>query len=288
MANRSVLLYLTHIWNDDVRSEYEKLCRETSPGFPETWLLLDKATPGAQDLAALYPRCYLFDLDVISSDLSYPMLHRNGLLGHVQFPVQHFFLTHRDYDYYWFVEYDVRYTGDWEAFFKSFNAFDHDMVTTHIRRFEQEPCWFFWNSLSHPVKAVERGDLVRSFNVIYRISKRALEYMHQVQIEGWQGHPEVLYPTLLLKGGFSLLDFGGSGDFVPPGYGNRFYTSYSLKTGGLVTFGTVRFRPSRKKAGKRKNTIYHPVKPSPFVEPVWKKISMTFAEWKKDFICRIK
>jgi hypothetical protein len=78
----------------------------------------------------------------------------------------------------------------------------------------------------------------------------------------------VSFPTLLLDGGFKLLDFGGKGEFMLPGYRNRFYTTHSSIRGNLGLLGTMRYRPSRARVGMRKNKIYHPVKPETMIEPI--------------------
>jgi len=156
----------------------------------------------------------------------------------------------------------------------SFQGYDHDLLTSHIRRYAKEPGWFWWNTLHHPTKEIVRAKYARSFNVVYRISNRALEFMHQAQSDGWRGYPEVSFPTLLLDGGFRLLDFGGKGEFTLPEYRNRFYTTHSSRSGKLGLFGTMRYRPSRARAGMRKNKIYHPVKPEPMIEPARERLKI--------------
>jgi hypothetical protein len=119
--------------------------------------------------------------------------------------------------------------------------------------------------------------------VIYRISNRALEFMHQAQSDGWRGYPEVSFPTLLLDGGFRLLDFGGKGEFMLPEYRNRFYTTHSSRSGNLGLFGTMRYRPSRARAGMRKNKIYHPVKPESMIEPARERLKIV-GRWARGMI----
>jgi hypothetical protein len=210
--------------------------------------------------------------------LPYPKLEGHPLVNHPHFPVLEFFLTHRDYDKYWVIEYDVRYTARWESLLSSFQSFNHDLITSHIRRFAQEPRWVWWDTLNHPTKAIARDKYLRSFNVIYRISNRALEFIHQAQLDGWRGYPEVSFPTLLLNGGFRLLDFGGNSEFTLPEYKNRVYTSRGSRGGRLSIFGTMRYRPSKARAGIRKNKIYHPVKPKSMIEPPKAKVNIV-ARW---------
>jgi hypothetical protein len=265
MGSRSALLWLTHVWGQELQAEYAKFCRMKAGDAPDVWLLLDSSTPGAAGLAERHQRCHRFDEENLFR-LPYPRLAGHGLVNHPHFPVLDFFLSHRDYDTYWVIEYDVRYTGEWESLLRAFQDFDHDLVTCHVRRFAEEPRWPWWDSFHHPTKVIPQDRYVRSFNVIYRISNRALEFIHQAQVEGWRGYPEVSWPTLLLDGGLTLLDFGGSGSFSRPPHRNRFYTSRGTSSGFLSVFGTMRYRPSRAKPGGRPNMLYHPVKPEGMLE----------------------
>jgi Protein of unknown function (DUF3405) len=268
------LLWLTHVWTPEVRAEFEALACLQGPDMPAVWLLLDARTPGAADLARRYPRCHVFEEEALFR-LPYPRLDRGGVWMHCHFPLLEFFLAHPDYEHYWLVEYDVRYAGSWRSLLAAFAAREHDLITSHLRSFADEPGWDWWHTFRHPTRSVPRDQWWRSFNVCYRISRRALAFLHEALADGWRGHPEVLLPTLLLHGGFCLLDLGGDGPFVLPGCRNRVYTSRSTRNGLLSPFATVAFRPSRARVGWRRNKIYHPVKPGPLREPArarWREV----------------
>jgi hypothetical protein len=255
---KSALLYQTHLWSSEIEAQFDQL---TSLDEISAWLLLDSRTPTADMLVRRYARSYVFDLDRLFR-LPYPRIKTPGLIGHAHFPILEFYLSHPDYDHYWFVEYDVRYTGDWNSLTSSFAPFDQDFIATHIRKFADEPRWCWWETFGHPSKKIAQREWIRSFNVIYRISNRALSFLHREIPTGWRGHHEALVTTVLHHYGFTLLDFGGDGPFVPPELRNKTYTSYSSKDGRLSNnAGTVRYRPPRDKCGPLKNKIYHPVKP---------------------------
>jgi Protein of unknown function (DUF3405) len=259
---KSALLYLTHIWSSEIEAQVDQL---SSLDGIDTWLLLDSRTPAADLLVKRYPRCCVIDQDSLFR-LPYPRIQELGLRGHGHFPLLHFFLSHPGYDYYWLVEYDVRYTGNWNSFTSSFGSYDHDFLTAHIRRFSDEPLWYWWRTLEHPSKEITPGERIRSFNVIFRISNRALGFLHRELPTGWLGHHEALIATVLHRYGFTLLDFGGDGPFAPPELCNKTYISHSSRDGSLCNnSGTLRFRPARAKSGPLKNKIYHPVKPERFL-----------------------
>jgi Protein of unknown function (DUF3405) len=265
----NALLWITHVWDDALEREFERVAALTGPDMPEVWLLLDARTPGAAALATRYPRVHIFEEEALLAG-PYPRMGGaapgqrglNGIWAHCHYPVLDFHRRHPTYAHYWVVEYDVRYTGAWETLLGAYTADDHDLLTCHLRRFADEPGLWLWNSFSHPTRTIPRERWRRSFNVIYRISRRALAYLHDAHLDGWQGHPEVCVPTLLAEGGFRLLDFGGHGPFVPPGRRNAVYTSRSNRRGMLSPFGTVAFQRASTRPGRRRDTIYHPVKPN--------------------------
>lgn len=265
---RSALLWMTHVWNPELEAEFKKLREMDGSGLPEVWLLLDARTPGAETIARGRHRCRLMDEAGVVGRLGYGPSGGLRFFDQMHLPLIDFWLSHPDYEHYWLVEYDVRYTGDWGVFLESFNDLDHDLLTTHVRRFSDEPYWYWWDSLSHPERHIPREERARSLNVIYRMSSRALDLVHEEQSRGWRGHPEVLLPTLLLHNGYTVMDLGGDGPFTPEGLRGRAYSSDTSKAGRLVSpFGTVRWRPSWSSPGRRADTIYHPVKPAALREP---------------------
>lgn len=268
MTSRSVLVWNTHVWHRELEIEFEKFLNLDYPGSPEVWLVLDSGIPQAVDLAKKYKHCVIIDEKDLFQRLSYPQLEGLGILHHSHFPLLDFYLSHQEYDYYWFIEFDVRYTGNWELFLRLFESYDEDLIVSHIRQFNREPLWPWWNSLWHPKKSIDSNKYLRSYNVIFRISNRALAFIHQEQQDGWQGFNEVLLPTLLHEGGYRIMDFGGDGDFTPPGLTNKTYTSHGLKNGLLSPFCTMHWRPSSDHAGLRRNKLYHAIKPLPMVESV--------------------
>lgn len=279
----SALLWMTHVWNNELEAEFERILKTDDPGSLDVWLILDARTPGAPDLARRYRRCLVINEEELFGRLPYSGIARKGLHYNVHFPLLDFYLIHPAYEYYWMIEFDVRYTGAWGPFLGSFAGCNHDLITSHIRRFHEEPRWWWWDSLCHPEKNIDRQRYIRSFNVVYRISNRALALIHGAHRDGWQGHPEVVLPTLLSENGCTLLDFGGDGEFIRPGKKNTCYTSNSTRDGIPSPFCTMRWRPSATKAGIRRNRLYHPVKPAAMVEPAGERIRF-FLHWTRNWL----
>lgn len=283
MKNRLALLWITHLWDQDIEKEFERFLHLDYPGSPEVWLILDSRTPDAETLTRRYNNCHVIVESELFSRLPYPRLDKELLWEHVHFFVLDFYLVHPEYDYYWVVEFDVRYTGEWESFLRFYETYDHDLITSHIRHFREEPFFWWYNTLQHPTETIDKERFLRSFNVIYRISNRALALIHEKQMSGWRGFFEVSYPTLLDVSGYTLLDFGGNSEYTPPGLKNTVYTSDSTSDGYPSPFCTMRWRPSRVRAGIRRNKIYHPVKPRTTREPWGERVEFT-KKWTKRYI----
>jgi len=181
--------------------------------------------------------------------------------GHTDLIALHFFKSHPQFERYWFIEYDVRFSGDWRDFFLAFEDNDADFLSASIRRASNDPRWMHWPTLHPPasVGPLPIDERLCSFMPILRISRRGLQVIDQAYREGWAGHCEASWPTILNRAGCRLEDFGGDGEFVRPENRNRFYTNtpsdQDLAPGSLV------FRPVRFVAGFRRNRLWHPVKP---------------------------
>jgi len=183
--------------------------------------------------------------------------------GSNHFPIFEYYKKEPTYDFYWCIEDDVRFNGSWSHFFDCFTKDKNnaDFLTCHIRRYQDEPNWFWWETLKH--KSGIRTPLnqrLRSFNPIFRISNRALAFLSEAYISGWSGHHEVTMATLLFSAGFSLYDLGDKGDFASPNATSKYYSSASPDINGGVNTGSVRFRPFINNTEMTEAILYHPIK----------------------------
>jgi len=255
--SKQVFLFLSHSASAHVVREYENIQRAIA-GMGNSFFLYharcNEAPPGLP-----WNELYLFSNESLSK-LNYPMIGPALVPGHVGFPSLQFFRDHPGFDHYWVIEYDVRFSGDWHFLFNCFKERQQDFLTCHIRRHADEPDWPWW-SLHHPRKSIPLSERLRSFNPIYRLSKASLSFLHQCLSDGWCGHNEVLWPTLLHHNGFTIMDIGGKGRFTPASMKDNFYTESESNSDGLLDCGTMRYRPSFPRVGEEKNKLYHPVKP---------------------------
>ena len=251
---KQVFLFFCHFVTSQVINEYKKIKQETVDLGDSIYLLhvVSHETPSLLQ----GHNSFLFSYKSLSA-LGYTFIGKTLVPGHCHFPLLQFFSENPNYDYYWVIEYDVKFSGKWSHFFNYFRKIGKDFLTSNIRTYQERPNWPWWPSLRHPQKLIPYEKCLRSFNPIYRISKSSLTFLDECLKNGWKGHNEVLLPTLLYRDGFSLMDFGGKGKFTPPELKNKFYTSSER---GPLREGTLRYRPVFTEIGNEKNKLYHPVK----------------------------
>lgn len=243
------ILYLTHKKNNEIEKQIRTI--RDQMGDRSLTIISDSVTFDIEGT-----NLFQFDESIIEQ-MDLPTVSDSLVPGHVHFPVFSYIRNSKSgADYYWIIEYDMRFSGDWSRLFDHFKDYEEDFIASHIQPYKQEPDWYWWD-ISHPKKSIPKNDRLRSFNPIYRISSRAHSFLEEAMKSGWKGHNETIFPTLLHNNGYSLLDFGGDGDFAQQS--NQFYISRSDRWGNLYT-GTMRYRPATRNVGFRKNKLYHPVK----------------------------
>lgn len=190
---------------------------------------------------------FVFTSDVLK-ELGYTPIEKGKLVpGSNHFPLLKFFKENQCYDYYWLVEDDVRFSGEWKDFFGSFASYTSDFLSSVIETKAENPTWYWWTSLKTGNEVIAEEKLLKSFNPIYRLSSQALVCIDAHLRIGWMGHYEVLLPTLLYNKGFLLEDFGGEGTFVRPENNAKFYDDTSMRIAPVLP-------------DDRKNYLFHPVK----------------------------
>jgi hypothetical protein len=181
--------------------------------------------------------------------------------GHTDLSALHFYQKNPDFDFYWFVEYDVRFSGNWAEFFGAFAEDSTDLLTTSLRRATVDETWMHWPTLRPAENAtpLDNADRICGFMPIFRVSRHGMAAMDRAYREGWTGHCEATWPTIINLTGLRVQDIGGDGEFVSPGNQNRFYTN-TLGSKDLSP-GSLAFRPARFRPGPQRNRLWHPVKP---------------------------
>jgi hypothetical protein len=258
-STKQVFLVLSNKYTDQVAGLLNQV-RKSSAHLGDTFLLYHNA---ANTLPKAFNKkdWFVFS-DSILNDCQYIPISTKLVPGNNHFPLLDFYCKNPFYDYYWLIEDDVRFNGHWENLFNFFTTQGNqpDFISSHIRTFGEEPWWHWWNTLYHFHTYIPLYLRIRSFNPIYRISNAALDCIHHVlSTDKWRGHHEVLLPTMLSLEGLRIADFGGTGQFVPAGLTNRFYIDENVAANGVITTGTMRYRPLIDDL-QISDKLYHPVK----------------------------
>lgn len=243
---KQAVLYLTNKSNEWTLSAFHAL-EQSLQGMADVYFAYhqqgDVLPVSLQNIENLF----VFTSDVLN-ELGYTPIEKGKLVpGSNHFPLLKFFKENQCYDYYWLVENDVRFSGDWKDFFDSFASSTSDFLSSVIETKAENPTWYWWTSLKTGNEVIAEEKLLKSFNPIYRLSSQALVCIDAHLRIGWMGHYEVLLPTLLYNKGFLLEDFGGEGTFVRPENNAKFYDDTSMRIAPVLP-------------DDRKNYLFHPVK----------------------------
>ncbi len=203
---------MSHFVCDMVKERYERLRAELPENKYDVILLLNmEKHPGDFDIPmAVYGVEQLNELD-------YNPIFETVLPGSCHFPMMAFYKDNPEYHNYWFVEYDVEYTGSWQTLMQDCdeNLLDYDFLSCHVEKYDEGknknwPWWYRSNDVG-----VRLEDCVKGFNPICRYSDKALAYIDFYQKKGYSVHSEVLITTCLYHGGFKIGDFGGNWRICP-------------------------------------------------------------------------
>jgi hypothetical protein len=257
-SSRAVL-YITHFVDETVETEFRKLHADLRERADALVLFNTPDRARVPERLEALPNFVTIESEL----MKLPFVEKLKLDLHgynMDLPVIAFFQANPHYQYYWVIEYDVRFSGDWRRLLEGFEASEADLLCTNLYRFSVNPTWHRRYPAMPPAgQSVRDEERVHAFLPIYRISAGALTRLVEAYKEGWSGLYEATVPTILERAGYTLEDFGGDGEFVRQGNRNKYYLS-SHRTQSMSP-GTFVFRPVFLSPGRRPNTLWHPVKP---------------------------
>lgn len=254
---KTAIIFVTHIINDNIREQIIKLYEETK-NFATLYIVHQSNLLQLHEKFNENILCFSFSIEELQ-DLGYKTIGSTLMEGNFHLVLLNFYLKNYLYDYYWFIEYDVRFNGNWSTFFQTFITAKVDFISAHIEEFEDNPDWYYWNSIYLNHLSLTKDDLVKSFNPICGFSNRSLRLLNERCVMGDFGHNEILIPTIFKYYKLSILDFGVQGKYTNQTTRNLFYVD-DFAANKTIN-GTHRFRPEINQSEiERFNTIYHPIK----------------------------
>jgi hypothetical protein len=264
---RHVVLYRAHRINDAVRREVRILQEQ----LPDCDVVVAGYSNHKQDVSSLPPgvEFVLYDRNALEA-LEYPVklghVNWDSTTGHNDLPILRFYRDRPDYEYYWIIEYDVRYTGDWAILFNDLNLSNADLLGTNVMDFDESPYWAWWSKTELPPSIVPMESRLKIFAPFMRLSRGLLQDVDAKYREGWSGHYEMTMPTICKWSGLLVEDLGGNGRYTPR---RRLHKHYLSNASSWALFpGTFIFRPSFndkdiQQFGKDlvgKPMLWHPIK----------------------------
>jgi hypothetical protein len=282
-SGKTAIVLQTHFVDRSTIRSFKKLRSEMPPDC-EAFILLHvrEGTPRPQRLED-FPHHFVTTPEIRTPD--YPNKSAIGREWHIwkggntDLSALHFYRDKPNFDTYWFIEYDVCFSGKWSALFAAFKDSSADLLTTSLRRANNDPNWMHWWTLQppDPMLSLDSNDKVCGFMPIFRVSRQAMGTIDRAYREGWTGHCEATWPTIINLAGLNLEDIGGEGEFVAPGNQNRFYTN--TLSSPVLSPGSLVMRPARCWLGSQRNKLWHPIKPLMFklredarsATPIWFK-----------------
>lgn len=252
---KTVVIFATHVYNAEIERQVKKLRDEI--GELATLYLVYQQDAAHVDVPE-HIRSFPFTLEELNR-LGYHSWGCTLMDGNFHFVPLYFYLNNPDYDWYWLIEYDVRFSGDWGTFFSFFEDKKEDFISAHIEDTDENPDWPRWEELELANLPMSKVRLLKSFNPICRFSNRALALLHERCRLGDRGHNELLMPTLFNYYRLRIADFGGNGKFIYVGQPDLFYADNP----GCPDEDkcTHRYRPAYKEEDMLvPNMIYHPIK----------------------------
>lgn len=243
---KQAILLLSNRTDYAVNQRYDKLVTDYG-GQADVYLLFD-ATRGIDEIVYKnFERVFPFNV-IRMIENGYTAL-KDGFLGNCHYPVLIFHQEHPEYDYCWIVEDDVVFSGDWSVLFDTFVNDPADLVATNVRRYEDEPTWFWWQSMkAGNSETLANDEMFACFIPIYRLSKKAINCLELEMQNGWRGHFEGVVPTVLMRHGLTIRDMNGKGYGT---YNRDGLSLYSHDTHTYIPLSVRQMSP---------NMIYHPIK----------------------------
>jgi len=261
----TAVAFVSHRVSPSVRTRFRDLVAET-PDSHDVYFLYDATDATVEDERAVRQLAGERLRTFVASDITtnpYPNpwadpTRKQLLPGNTDLMFLHFSQMEPAYDRYWFIEYDVVYTGSWRTFFETFDDAPADLLGTTLHPYDRRPNWYWWPSFETPFE-LDRSEWISGFFPIVRISKELLTHVHEAYLNGWSGHHEAVLPTLANHQKLSIEDIGGDGPYVRDGHTNRFYTN--SPSVDFLFPGTFIYRPVRARPNGAPGMLWHPVKP---------------------------
>jgi hypothetical protein len=164
-----------------------------------------------------------------------------------EYPVMFFYNSCPHYKYYWSVEYDTVYNGDWFEFFKYFIKVKSDLLGTWTNKHPDNTYYPWWWDM-YSIKIADEKKL-SYFGCLQRYSNKLLENVNIELLNGFHSFCEQTIPTIC-----NLYDLKHN---TINEFGREFFNPFTLQ--GATQEGRENLTETIKKE-QYKNMLFHPIK----------------------------
>ena len=157
---KTAVLYICHVIDDETKFRYAEMKRGADAlGYDIFWAI-DVKCVGVDTEIPSDINFYPFSYGEFKIRLPYCVFTKHGDQNFNATPsAAHLFHEdHPEYDFVWNIEYDVCYLGDWETFFKKYDADDSAFLTTTMRLNDFRWMWFRKEYFSQEIEDVLAKD----------------------------------------------------------------------------------------------------------------------------------
>lgn len=145
------------------------------------------------------------------------------------------------FDYYWYLESDIAFTGDWNTFFNICSKSDADILALFLKHGPKHHLYrYFKPTMNYHVR---RRDMLTIFGPLVRYSNEAMQLMDR-EYRKKSGFYEVMVPTIAQSNGLKVRDINSC---------HLFYTPFTVAGPEIVPRWTQEFINSSP------NMLFHPV-----------------------------
>lgn len=264
--SKQCILFVTHKWDAHIAGHYQRLRREAGAILDVLLVYqadsMDAATSSGaapdvvvtpQAIEALFPRRYgrsAPDWWFNCAELVWMTACLDERLS--------------AYERFWAIEYDVDFSGDWASFFSEARDYEGALLGVALRPAAYSPDWPLLGGFQRPNDTA--AEPVIGFFPFVRADRPLLEaYRQAVAGPGWEGHFEIVLPSVAAACGFAIAEIGGTGPYCPAERRGQHYWTAERYGEGSATFC---FRPARSfhyfwqspRGFHNRNFLYHPVK----------------------------
>ena len=162
---KDIIVIVAHEMHKSISEKYFRI-KEGFRKYGDVVLLLNHEDESEIHFPEGLDYC-IFTTDMLN-ELEYEPIEETITPGSNHFALLYFYLKHPEYRYYWNIEYDVEFSGEWGILFDSFSDVNTDFISTHIMGYAEDKEWFWWNSYQGKTMNIPLRERLRSFNPIYR------------------------------------------------------------------------------------------------------------------------